>query len=237
MIDMAATAQSLSASHRNTLENMTISKNRRSVLFGAAALAVLGGGWFAVHIMAASATPVAAASPAVPVNVLTLHPQQVRIWSEFSGKLDAVDYAEIRPEVSGRITEIRFKDGQNVKAGDILFVIDPRPYQAAVAKAAADLQSARTNAALAKSNLARADNLRKAGAIALQTYDQSANAAAVADAAIQGAEATLGPGAAGCGSRLCEGADLRPRQPRRNHAGQSGAGRHRRAAAHLHRVE
>ncbi|HMH66073.1 MAG TPA: efflux RND transporter periplasmic adaptor subunit [Rhizomicrobium sp.] len=191
MIDMAATAQSLSASHRNTLDHMTISKNRRSTLIGAA-LVVLGGGWFAVHHMAnASATPAAAVSPAVPVNVLTVRPQQVRIWSTFSGKLDAVDYAEIRPEVSGRITEIRFKDGQNVKAGDILFVIDPRPYQAAVAKAAADLQSARTNAALAKSNLGRAENLRQAGAIALQTYDQSANASAVANAAIQGADATL----------------------------------------------
>jgi multidrug efflux system membrane fusion protein len=188
---MFATANSLSLSHRNTLDNMNISKNRRSALFGAA-LVVLGGGWFAVHHAAsASATPVAVASPAVPVNVLTLRPRQVRIWSEFSGKLDAVDYAEIRPEVSGRITEIRFKDGQNVKAGDILFVIDPRPYQAAVAKAAADLQSARTNAALARSNLGRADNLRKANAIALQTYDQSVNAAAVASAAIQGAEATL----------------------------------------------
>jgi multidrug efflux system membrane fusion protein len=122
---------------------------------------------------------------------MTIRPQQVRIWSDFSGKLDAVDYAEIRPEVSGRITEIRFKDGQNVKAGDILFVIDPRPYQAAVAKAAAELQSARTNAALAKSNLARADNLRRSNAIALQTYDQAANASAVANASIQGAEAAL----------------------------------------------
>jgi multidrug efflux system membrane fusion protein len=191
MIDMAATAQSLSASHRNQLENKYIMKDRRSLLF-ASALVLLGGGWFTVHHMAnAAATPVAAASLAVPVNVLTVRPQNVRIWSDFSGKLDAVDYAEIRPEVSGRITEIRFKDGQNVKAGDILFVIDPRPYQAAVAKAAADLQSARTNAALAKTNLGRAENLRQAGAIALQNYDQSANAAAVANASIQGAEATL----------------------------------------------
>ncbi|HWM61965.1 MAG TPA: efflux RND transporter periplasmic adaptor subunit, partial [Rhizomicrobium sp.] len=155
-------------------------------------LVVLGGGWFAFHHMAsADATQVAAISPAVPVSVMTIKPQKVRIWSEFSGKLDAVDYAEIRPEVSGRITEIRFKDGQNVKAGDVLFVIDPRPYQAAVAKAAADLQSARTNAALAKTNLIRADNLRKANAIALQSYDQSANAADVTNAAIQGTEATL----------------------------------------------
>jgi multidrug efflux system membrane fusion protein len=93
--------------------------------------------------------------------------------------------------VSGRITEIRFKDGQTVKAGDVLFVIDPRPYQAAAAKAAADLMSAQTNAALAKANLARAESLRKAGAIALQSYDQAANASAVANAAIGAAQATL----------------------------------------------
>ena len=99
--------------------------------------------------------------------------------------------AEIRPQVTGRITEIRFKDGQQVKAGDLLFVIDPRPYQAAAAKAAADLQSAHVNAALAKTNLIRAENLRKADAIAAQSYDQAANANDVAVAAIQSAEAAL----------------------------------------------
>jgi multidrug efflux system membrane fusion protein len=192
MIDMVATARSLRQNRRNHLENMTNIKNHRALAFGAAALALLGGGWYAVqHIAGADAAPVAAARPAVPVNTITVQPQQTRIWSEFSGKLDAVDYAEIRPEVSGRITEIRFKDGQTVKAGDVLFVIDPRPYQAAAAKAAAELQSARTNAALAKSNLGRAEHLRAAGAIALQTYDQSANASAVADASISGAEAAL----------------------------------------------
>lgn len=191
MINMAATARELSASRRNTLENMIIPKNKRSTIAGLALFAVLGGGWFAFHHASADATPAAAVAPAIPVNVQTIQSRSVRIWSEFSGKLNAVDYAEIRPEVAGRITEIRFKDGQNVKAGDILFVIDPRPYQAAVAKAAAELQSARTNAALAKSNLARADNLRKSNAIALQTYDQAANASAVANASIQGAEAAL----------------------------------------------
>jgi multidrug efflux system membrane fusion protein len=192
MIDIVATSANLRASRRNTLENMIFPKSRRSFLFGVALIA-LGGGWYALHHIApAGATQVtAAANPAMPVNVLTERPQNVRIWSEFSGKLDAVDYAEIRPEVGGRITEIRFKDGQNVQAGEVLFVIDPRPYQAAVAKAAADLQSARTNAALARSNLVRADNLRKADAIALASYDQSVNASAVAEAAIQGAEAAL----------------------------------------------
>ena len=191
MIDLAAASLQLRANKRNNLENMVFPKNRRSYLAGLALLA-LGGGWYAMHhLPSAHADQAPAAAPAVPVNVVTVQPQHVRLWSEFSGKLDATDYAEIRPEVAGRITEIRFHDGQTVQKGDIPFVIDPRPYQAAVAKAAADLQSARTNAALAKSNLVRADNLRKANAIALASYDQAVNASAVADAAIQGAQAAL----------------------------------------------
>lgn len=192
MVDVAALSLALRQNKRNSLNNITKSSSKRSLLFGVAALGLLGGGWFAVHHMAnAAVVPVAATPQAVPVNVVAVEPHKTQIWSEFSGRLDAVDYAQIRPEVSGRITEIRFKDGQMVKAGDVLFVIDPRPFQAAVAKAAADLQSARTNAALAKANLARAQSLKKAGAIALQSYDQAANASAVADAAIGSAQATL----------------------------------------------
>jgi multidrug efflux system membrane fusion protein len=191
MIDVAATALALRQNRRNSLVRIGKSHVRRSFLVAAVILAAAaGGGWFAVHHMA-SAAPVAAAVQAVPVNTVTMEPQKAQIWSEFSGRLDAVDYAEIRPQVSGRITEIRFQDGQEVKAGDVLFVIDPRPFEAAVAKAAADLQQARTNASLAKANLARADSLKKAGAIALQSYDQAANASAVADAAIGAAQAAL----------------------------------------------
>src|SRR6516164_7733220 len=69
-------------------------------------------------------------------------PQSVNPFAEFSGRINAVDYAEIRPQVSGRITDIRFRDGEHVKVGDVLFVIDPRPYRAAVDKAQADLATA-----------------------------------------------------------------------------------------------
>jgi multidrug efflux system membrane fusion protein len=161
----------------------------RRQLAGAVLLLGLGGGYAVYHANAKPAPQ--AVALASPVAVQALQPQTVRPFAEFSGRINAVDYAEIRPEVAGRITEIRFQDGQTVKAGEILFVIDPRPFQAAAAKAAADLQSARTNADLAKVNLSRAENLKKAGAIALQSYDQAATASAVADAAIQSAEASL----------------------------------------------
>ncbi len=167
----------------------TPSKTLRRQAFGAALFLLLGGGYALYH---ASAKPAPAVGPvASPVTVQTLKPQTVNPFAEFSGRISAVDYAEIRPQVSGRITEIRFKDGQQVKAGDILFVIDPRPFQAAAAKAAADLQSARTNAALAKVNLERAEKLRAAGAIATQAYDTAASTNAVAAAAIQSAAAVL----------------------------------------------
>lgn len=150
---------------------------------------MLGGGYALWHANAKPSAP--PATPPMPVSVQTVQPHAVSPYAEFSGRITAVDYAEIRPQVVGRITDIRFKDGQDVKAGDVLFVIDPRPYQAAAAKAAADLASARTNAALAQVNLARAAKLKSAGAIALQAYDTAASTNDVAQAAIKSAAAAL----------------------------------------------
>ena len=163
---------------------------KRRIFLGAIALALLASGGIAFyHATAKPASPLA--SPAVPVIVETLKPQRISPWSEFSGRINAVDYAEIRPEVSGRITEIRFKDGQQVKAGDILFVIDPRPYQAAAAKARGDLASAQNNARLAKIELDRGSRLIKQQALAQEQFDQRANADGVAQAAVASARATL----------------------------------------------
>jgi len=157
----------------------------------AALLAVVGG--YAVrgsnvgHSKALASTT----TPAVPVTVRTLVEQKVRIWSEFSGRLQAVDAAEIRPEVGGRITEVLFEDGQTVKAGDVLFVIDPRPYEAAVARAEANLASARTNATFAKLDRDRAAALIGSQTLTQREFDQRGNASRVADATVQTAEAEL----------------------------------------------
>jgi len=139
----------------------------------------------------ASASTAQNAAQAVPVGTVTVHPQEVQLWSEFSGRLTAVDAAEIRPEVSGRITEVRFKDGQTVKAGDVLLVIDSRPYEAALARAKADVASAQANAAYAKSELARGDGLLKANAIARSQYDQRVSSDRVANANVAVAQAAL----------------------------------------------
>lgn len=163
----------------------------RPLLTGAILAAVLAGGAYSVQTMGVSPSQAAAAPAAVPVLVKTLAEQKIRAWSEFSGRLHAVDSAEIRPEVSGRITAVKFEDGQNVKAGDVLFVIDPRPYEAAVAKADANLASAKTNANFAKLELDRAVGLRESQAIAQRIYDERANASRVTNAEVQGAEAAL----------------------------------------------
>ncbi|HTT83611.1 MAG TPA: efflux RND transporter periplasmic adaptor subunit [Rhizomicrobium sp.] len=139
----------------------------------------------------ANIKPAPAAPSALSVGVAVVHARPVRIWSEFSGRMTAVDSADIRPEVNGRITEVRFRNGQQVKKGDILFVIDPRPYEAAVAKANADIATANSNANFAHTDLARAKALIGAQAISRAYYDQRVNAEGVADAAIKAAQAEL----------------------------------------------
>ncbi|HYJ36814.1 MAG TPA: efflux RND transporter periplasmic adaptor subunit [Rhizomicrobium sp.] len=164
-------------------------KRLRRQLTGAAIFLLLGGGYAVWH---ASAKPAAqAAPPPAAVTVATLQAQTVKPFAEFSGRIDPVDYAEIRPQVAGRITEIRFKDGQQVKAGDVLFVIDPRPYQAAAAKAAGDLASAVNNARLAHIERDRGERLINAQALSRESYDQRVNADNVAQAAVKSAQAAL----------------------------------------------
>jgi len=167
---------------------------RRWTAVGLVSAATLGGIGVAITgntARDAQASGGATADLAVPVSVDQLAPQTVDPYSEFSGRINAVDYAEIRPQVVGRITEIRFHDGQRVNAGAILFVIDPRPYQAAVAKAEADLSTAVHNAKLAKLESDRSSQLVKPGAVSQETYDQRLNAQAVAEATVKSVTATL----------------------------------------------
>lgn len=163
----------------------------RRAIGGALLVAALGGGYSFYRATAKPVAQVQVLPPATPVSVATLTPRTVRPFAEFSGRIDAIDYAEIRPQVVGRITDIRFHDGQLVKAGDLLFVIDPRPYQAAVAKAQADLATAVNDASLAKVERDRAGQLVKTSAMSRETYDQRTNAEAVAQAAIHSAAAML----------------------------------------------
>lgn len=166
---------------------------KKSTWLAIVGLLALGVVAVAMHVVPAADAQAAAtnAGSAITVTVRTVALQKIRVWSEFSGRTQAVDFAEIRPEVSGRITQVRFKDGQAVKAGEVLFVIDPRPYEAAVAKAEAALASANANAEFARIERDRAANMIKTQAIPQQLYDERTNAYRVAQASVLTADAEL----------------------------------------------
>lgn len=133
----------------------------------------------------------AAATPAPTVDVVQVQPQTISDQREYSGRLEAVDYVAIRPQVSGTIERVHFDDGALVKAGAVLFTIDPRPYRAAVARAQADLAAAEARVAYTASELNRAQRLLKSNAVARKDFEEKRHAARVAAAQRQGAEATL----------------------------------------------
>lgn len=93
-------------------------------------------------------TAVAASAPPPPaVDVAEVANRSVTDWQAYSGRLEAVDRVEVRPQVSGTVTAVHFKDGSLVKKGDMLFTIDPRPYAAEVARAQAQLAAAEARVA------------------------------------------------------------------------------------------
>ncbi len=129
--------------------------------------------------------------PAMPVPYITVAETPVQIWKEFSGRLTAVESAEIRPQVSGLIEKIHFVDGQIVKKGDLLYTIDPRPYEAAVAQAKAEVNSAWNDVQYAKKEMARAEELLKTGAISKQGYEQRTNQLKVNQSTVTAAAARV----------------------------------------------
>jgi RND family efflux transporter MFP subunit len=125
----------------------------------------------------AAAAHAAAPPPAPQVTVARVISRTVTDSETFSGRFSAVDHVDVRPRVSGYISSVNFVDGTVVKKGQVLFVIDPRPYQADYQHAEADLDQARAQAALAKAEQIRAVNLFAAHAISKDEFDtRTANA-------------------------------------------------------------
>lgn len=170
--------------------------NRKTILLGGVAALALGGAFGITQYgqspaIAAQEVAQQAAPQAKPVEVAVIETRPVQIWKSFSARMEAVDYAEIRPQVSGTITEIRFEDGQRVEQGQVLYVIDPRPFEAAVKQAKAELTAAQTEAAFARKELKRAKGLIKTKAVSERLYDERSNAVNVSYSTIQAAEARL----------------------------------------------
>ena len=117
--------------------------------------------------------------------------RQITEWDEFSGRLAAVERVELRSRVSGYLKSLHFRPGQLVSKGELLFQIDPRPFEAELARAEAALASARTRADLARTELARAERLLAEKAIAQRDVDERASGKRDLDASILAAEAAV----------------------------------------------
>ncbi|WP_322011413.1 efflux RND transporter periplasmic adaptor subunit [Paraburkholderia sp. J12] len=133
----------------------------------------------------------AEAPPAPEVDVAAVVQRNITDWQSYSGRLAAVEKVDIRPQVSGTIVSVNFRDGALVKKGDTLFVIDPRPYQAAVDQAAAQLAAAQARSGYAQSDWERAQRLIGDNAIAKRDYDEKQNASREASANLKAAQAAL----------------------------------------------
>ena len=129
--------------------------------------------------------------PPAPVSVAAAVTQDVPIYLEAVGKSVAREVVSVQPQVSGRITEIHFTDGAELKKGHPLFTIDPRPYQAQLHSAEANLARAKADLDLARTQFARIADLVDTRAIAKQDYDTRKNAVAVAEAQVKQNEAAV----------------------------------------------
>jgi multidrug efflux system membrane fusion protein len=139
---------------------------------------------------AADATT-AAAPVAVPVSVAVVEAKPITQWSEFSGRLEAVDRVEVRSRAAGAIQSVHFQEGAIVQKGDLLVTIDQAPYQAEVARAQANVTAAEARVSLASIELKRGQQLLATNAVSQSEVDQRMNAEASAKADLEAARAVL----------------------------------------------
>jgi RND family efflux transporter MFP subunit len=112
-------------------------------------------------------------------------------WDEFTGRLASREQVDVRAQVSGYLTQVSFTEGAEVKTGDLLFTIDPRPFEASVQRAEAVLAEAKALAELAAIQAKNAEGLRKDQAISLEESERRLKTVSAGDAAVRGAEAAL----------------------------------------------
>jgi len=163
----------------------------RIALAVVAVLAIAGFGSLVAMRLDAHPAVAAEAPPAPEVDVAAVVSRTITDWQSYSGRMAAVEKVEIRPQVSGTIVSVNFRDGALVKKGDTLFVIDPRPYQAAVDQAAAQVAGAQARTGYAQSDWERAQRLIGDNAIAKRDYDEKQNSAREASANLKAAQAAL----------------------------------------------
>lgn len=129
--------------------------------------------------------------PAIPVTAAAPVLKRITQWDEYSGRFAAMEMVEVRPRVSGFIDKIHFKDGQVVKTGDLLFTIDPRPFEIAVESANAEVARTKAQMQLAENEVERAEPLARSRTITERDFDQRKANLNVARAQVQAADASL----------------------------------------------
>ena len=147
----------------------------------------------AAAVLAACAKNQAAEAPPAPppVAAAKVVSKPITEFDEFTGRFEAVERVEVRPRVSGYIIATNFQQGHDVKKGDVLYVIDPRPYQAALKHAQADVARAKTQLALAQSERERATKLIEKRAISQEEFDSRTSGSEAASANLAAAEAAV----------------------------------------------
>lgn len=131
------------------------------------------------------------AQAAVPVDAAQVVSRSVRVADEFNGRVSATDSVEIRPRVSGYIERIAFHEGQMVHKGDLLYVIDPRPYKDAADSARAELEREEAAAEFAKMQSERAQRLKKSDAVSQEELQNRGSDLTQSGARVKAAAATL----------------------------------------------
>jgi RND family efflux transporter MFP subunit len=118
--------------------------------------------------------PAPPAPPPAQVTVAQAAEREVSEWDEYTGRIEAPEYVELRPRVGGYLTEVTFMEGAMVKKGETLYVIDPRPYQADLDRAEAEVARAEAALKLAQAEFARAEKLRKDSVLSPDEFDKVA---------------------------------------------------------------
>ena len=168
-------------------------RRSRWFLLSGLLLLLLSASWFAFGPawLRANNDQQAAAAPLPKVTVSRPLVQEIIEWDEYTGRLEATENVEVRARVNGYLQSIHFKDGAIVKKGDLLFVIDPRPYQAELDRVTAELQLAQARLELAKSDYARAQTLLQFRAISQEEADTRAATERQAQESVEAARAAV----------------------------------------------
>lgn len=160
-----------------------------NVLAKLSAFALAGAAFIAVSGCGKKAPQMAHSAPEVQVSKPTK--KTFEVWDEYTARVEPLEFVELRSRVSGYLEKIFFKEGQIVKAGDLLFVIDPRPYEASLAAAKASVKEVEARLLLAKTNLERAKDLLKSNAISKEIYDTRESDVLSTEASLLNAQALL----------------------------------------------